>query len=438
MTRSLIALLTGIVLSSVALPARAADPCIACHEQKTPVIAAAWKESAHFRNNVGCVACHGGDQEANHRRTTLVTAEVCGSCHRAALDAHRLSKHAVGLKAGQGCTRNMKPEPAREKSCVFCHRDGTGTPLVNTECAMFLAQSPEMQRQGCGSCHRVEISCDSCHTKHGTDLAIPRDPGTCGVCHMGPDHPQLEMWESSVHGVLYRQPGGKRGPSCVTCHMDGGSHNVSDGIATGLSTTQTASLWKRERDRMIARCNQCHSPAFASRNLADADGIALQSSSVVAEAQAVVEELQRDGLLLPPPSDRPPHPLFGKSFVIGPHMLYENLSSVESQFFRLKQFYALTAFKGAFHQNPDYAHWYGNAPMKLALSEIKSEAALLRRIDTLKQRIDLITAITGSTASDTDDLRKQLRALVDQKLKGEISVLEFEKRKKKLLDARGL
>ena len=69
-------------------------------------------------------------------------------------------------------------------------------------------------------------------------------------------------------------------------------------------------------------------------------------------------------------------------------MLYENLSSVESTLFKMKAFYAISAYKGVFHQNPDYAHWYGNAPMKLALSEIRSQAALLRKVEAIKKRVD--------------------------------------------------
>ena len=268
MKKSLTALFLLLILTIASAPAQAADPCLACHERKTPGIVNYWKESIHFRKNVSCADCHGRDVEENHNRKRMVTAEVCGSCHAAALASHKLSKHAISLKAGQGCTRNLPAGAERDKSCSFCHKEGTAAPIVTTECAMFLAQSPEMQRQGCSSCHRVEISCDSCHTKHGTDRATARNPGVCGVCHMGPDHPQMEMWETSQHGVLYQQSNGKAGPSCVTCHMEGGSHNVSRGIATGLSPT--SALRKQERDGMIALCGQCHTREFATRNLADA------------------------------------------------------------------------------------------------------------------------------------------------------------------------
>jgi hypothetical protein len=39
----------------------------------------------------------------------------------------------------------------------------------------------------------------------------------------------------------------------------------------------------------------------------------------------------------------------------------------------------MRTFQGAFHMNPDYQHWYGWAEMKRDLSEIKAEAAQIRR-----------------------------------------------------------
>jgi hydroxylamine dehydrogenase len=302
---------------------------------------------------------------------------------------------------------------------------------------MFLAQSPAMQRQGCSACHLVEFSCDACHTKHGTDLSLAREPGACGVCHMGPDHPQVEMWETSRHGVLYKQAGKGSAPSCVTCHMQAGSHNVSRGISAGLPKDATGRK-TQERDRMLTICSECHTKAFSARNLADADKIEEQSSALVDEAKHIIEGLQKDGLLSPSPAERPAHPLFGKTFVIGPHMLYENLSFVESLFFKMKSFYAITAYKGAFHQNPDYAHWYGNAPLKLTLSEIKSEADLLRRVDNLKKRLDNLGPAGKEEQGEFSEINKGLRELNEKRLKGEIREQEYMTLKSKLLEEKGL
>ncbi len=189
---------------------------------------------------------------------------------------------------------------------------------------------------------------------------------------------------------------------------------------------------------MLSICSRCHTSDLAARSLTDADSIREQSSKIVAEAQAVVEDLQRKGLLSPSPAVRRPHPLAGNTFVIGPHMLYEDLSSVESLFFRLKQFYAPVAYKGAYHQNPDYAHWYGNAPMKLTLSEIRSEALLLEQLQSLKKRLDNLTAAPGASDGELGDLKRRLRALEERRLKGEISPQEYERAKEQIFDEKGL
>ena len=186
------------------------------------------------------------------------------------------------------------------------------------------------------------------------------------------------MWATSRHGVLYKQKGENASPSCATCHMRNGSHNVSRGISSIIPASQQAKR-KEERNFMLDICSQCHTRAFSSTNLDDADRIGEQSALLVEEARAIIEGLEKDRLLFPTVAERPAHPLFGNTFVTSPHMLYENLSFVEAEFFKMRLFYAGTAFKGAFHQNPDYAHWYGNAPLKLSLSQIKSTELLLGR-----------------------------------------------------------
>lgn len=414
----------------------ASDPCLECHEKKTPAIVDNWKGSIHFKKQVGCKDCHGINVEANHKREVMVNAASCSTCHKKPFDGHKLGKHGTGLKTGRGCTRNMEKSPETDRSCSLCHAPGSTKPFTDSECAMFLAQKPEMQRQGCDSCHKVEDRCDTCHTKHGTDLSVARAPATCGICHMGPDHAQYEMWETSQHGVIFKTAGEKTAPSCITCHMNSGSHNVSRGIATGLQPG--SAVKKQERAFMLGICTQCHTGSLSKRNLDDADNIEAQSRALVNEAQAVIEGLYRDRLLLPMPSERPAHPLFGAEFVIGPHMLYENLSRIESVFFRMKQFHYMNTFKGAFHQNPDYTHWYGNAPLKLALSEIKSEALFLRKIDTISKRLENIISSQGLSEDESGKIRKELRELNERRLKGSISEKDYREMKYKILEEKGL
>jgi hydroxylamine dehydrogenase len=58
-------------------------------------------------------------------------------------------------------------------------------------------------------------------------------------------------------------------------------------------------------------------------------------------------------------------------------MLYEDISHIERLFFKMKKYDLAKTVKGAFHQNPAYTHWYGNAELKMTLVDIKAEAARL-------------------------------------------------------------
>src|SRR5215467_9382946 len=77
-------------------------------------------------------------------------------------------------------------------------------------------------------------SCSACHTRHRFSIAQARQPAACGKCHLGPDHPQMEVYTESKHGILWEankerlnldckswKPGidYTAAPSCSSCHM---------------------------------------------------------------------------------------------------------------------------------------------------------------------------------------------------------------------------
>ena len=47
-------------------------------------------------------------------------------------------------------------------------------------------------------------SCSACHTRHRFSKEQARRPDACGKCHLGPDHPQIEVYQESKHGILYQ------------------------------------------------------------------------------------------------------------------------------------------------------------------------------------------------------------------------------------------
>lgn len=354
-----------------------ADECLDCHMKETPGAVLQWQQSAHPAAKVGCRTCHGNDHEKIVQGKVPVIAKVCAPCHQNAYEEHSASKHGQGLHTGWGCTRNLPQRDRRE--CFFCHEEGSTIPFTGVMCSRFLKQSTEMGQLGCNRCHMVENACGSCHSNHLTDLDIVRDPAVCAKCHMGPDHPQWEMWQTSQHGTLNGVKGQSIGPDCQLCHMPEGTHNVSHGItATPAGKVYPEERFAVEREKMLSLCKQCHAGRFAETELTKGDAIRTQSKQLVAQAAEIISELYDLGLLDPMPQDRPPHPIRQHELVLDGQMLYEDTSHIERLFFQMKKYALAKTYKGAFHQNPAYTHWIGNAELKMLLVDIRAEASRLR------------------------------------------------------------
>ncbi len=401
-----------------------AEECIPCHREKTPAAVRQWENSAHFKAGVGCEKCHGIDHEKMKRGEARVDMKACAPCHKKAFETHRSSRHGMGLHSGWGCTRNLANR--NQKECAFCHDKDSAEPLSQVQCARFLKQSAEMAEVGCNYCHSVENSCASCHTNHNTDLKIVRDPASCAKCHMGPDHPQWEMWQTSLHGTLYGTLGLATGPTCQTCHMPSGTHDVSRGITMSSGgAAYPPEIAKPQREQMISICSQCHAPAFASRELNRGDAIQKQSLSIVKEAEKIILDLDDRNLLDPMPENRPPHPLSGNKLVLDSQLLYEDTSHIERLLFKMKKYDYARTIKGTYHQNPAYAHWYGNAELKMDLIDIKAEASRLRKAG--QAQAAPVKGVGNSTETGLKVLQKKLE-------RGAISETEYQEQKQKVLE----
>lgn len=405
------------------------DDCLECHREQTPGAVRYWEQSAHAPA-IGCAACHGEDHNQIEAGTAKVDSKVCGRCHDAALAQHESSRHGMGLHTGWGCTRNLKQRP--ENECRFCHEEGSTKPISEVECSRFLKQSSEMGQLGCNRCHEVESSCATCHTSHGTSLQIARDPAICSKCHMGPDHPQWEMWQTSQHGILFNSATPEFGVSCQTCHMPNGSHNVSIGLTMTPGTKPYAEdEQKIQRAKMVEICSACHSKKFTEQELANADAVRSQSRALVAEAKEIIWDLADRGLLDPMPADRPPHPLRGATLVTDGQMLYEDTSHIERLFFKMQKYSLAKTIKGAYHQNPAYTHWYGNAELKMDLVDIKAEA---RRLEKARLKQPSVES-KGDERNETSRIEQELSNLKNKVDRGAISQEEYQKNKQRLLES---
>jgi hypothetical protein len=420
----MIRMVFAVLLLGLVAGGAGAEPigdCIPCHREKTPAAVRQWEGSAHARAKVGCEKCHGTDHEKMLRGEARVDMKVCGPCHKKAHDEHKASRHGMGLHSGWGCTRNMPNRNPNE--CGFCHEEGTLAPKSGVQCARFLKQSSEMGENGCNYCHSVESSCASCHTNHDTDLKIVKDPASCAKCHMGPDHPQWEMWQTSLHGTLNGSKGAELGPDCQRCHMVSGTHNVSIGITkSSAGIPYSGEKFTANREAMLKVCSQCHAPSFARRELTRDDAILKQSLAIVKEAEGIVGDLYDRKLLDPMPDKRPPHPLKGAELVLDSQLLYEDTSHIERLLFKMKKYDYARTIKGAYHQNPAYTHWYGNAELKMDLVDVKAEASRLgSRRQPLAQKSD------GSSSEE------QLRVLKSRMERGGMTSDEYAREKEKVL-----
>jgi hypothetical protein len=198
--------------------------CVACHSEETPGIVADWRVSQHSEEGIDCADCHGARHTTaeNARLAAIPTPETCGECHSERVEQFSRGKHALAWVAMNAMpTTHALPMALTEgmKGCGGCHKIG----LKSEE------EIAQLKAAGGGF---GMASCDACHTRHLFSVKEASQPQACQTCHMGFDHPQWEMYSASKHGVRYllkqngTLPESVAAPTCQTCHMQGGDHEV--------------------------------------------------------------------------------------------------------------------------------------------------------------------------------------------------------------------
>ncbi|HCV43448.1 MAG TPA: cytochrome C, partial [Bacteroidetes bacterium] len=219
--KRILVVLVATVVSVAQLPA---DTCIDCHKKITPGIVTDWQISKHSKNDVECSVCHGDKHTSatDVANVLIPTPETCGQCHDKQVGQFKQSKHAAAWAAMNAMpSAHAQPVAMMQgmKGCGGCHKIG-----LKSE-----ADLKDLAQQGSGF---GRASCDACHTRHTFSVQEAKQPQACQTCHMGFDHPQWEMYSASKHGVraLLKQtgmlPDSTAAPTCQTCHMQEGDHNV--------------------------------------------------------------------------------------------------------------------------------------------------------------------------------------------------------------------
>lgn len=434
----------GLAPHQVSIPA-SSRACIECHDKLSPGIIDHWEGSTHAVKGVGCVECHFADEKDadafhhyGHTIATVVTPLDCSKCHPKEFKEFAQSHHAKGgnilasldnflAETVEGAREPFNPHsptPGMQvdlvngmasvnTGCKQCHgskvallaADGSqitaddlqpdekGQPtnldaisrVVRNENNQPVLHTASWPNTGIG---RINLdgslgSCSACHSRHDFSPRRARQPENCAKCHLGPDHPQKEIYEESKHGVAFRDLHahmnldaddwvlGKdytQAPTCATCHMS--AHSRGQGVTHDpgerISWTNRPPVsllmdtdvnhkviketdpverqklihdgWQNKRDRMKQVCLHCHTSNYVNSFYKQYDDFVLNYNEKFAKpGQKIMGALKEAQLISDTQFD----------------------DEIEWTWFYLWHHEGRRARHGASMMAPDYAHWHG-------------------------------------------------------------------------------
>lgn len=370
-----ITIILGIIVLSSGFSVAAVNDsvkgkCMTCHKEKTRGLYMQWYDSNHAEHNVTCYDCHGAEKREPdaflHEGAyiaTLVTPNDCGKCHAKEAKETGKSHHA---KAGKILDSNdaylahvAGGDPVAIAGCESCH----GTKVIIDKSSPNKLARKSWPNSGIGRINPDGSlgSCNACHTRHAFSKAQARQPETCGKCHLGPDHPQKEIYEESKHGNVYYTNKDKMNlesdrwvvgddyytaPTCATCHMSetreqAVTHDVGNRISWNLRApvSKLQENWKTKRQNMLQVCNACHSEQFAEGHYYQLDGLTnLYNEKFAKPAGAIMKILKKNKSLENP----------------------ANFSNkVEWTYWEIWHHEGRRTRHGAAMMGPDYTWWHG-------------------------------------------------------------------------------
>ena len=422
--------------------------CVDCHGQSTPAVIEHWELSTHAESGVGCFECHQAHEDDadafDHYGqviATVVTPLDCSRCHQDVYAEFAASHHAAAgnilasldnflaetVEGSRTPFDPHSPTPGRadlagpvngmasaSTGCKQCHGseialegtdgrpitfrdlqpDENGRPtnleavgrIARTDAGLPAFDADTWPNTGIG---RLNLdgsrgSCSACHSRHDFSPRRARQPENCGKCHMGPDHPQKEIFEESKHGVAYRDlkdtlnldgdewvlgEDYSAAPTCATCHMSGNTRNggrithdpgeriswtnrppislVMDTDVNGKVVKETdpavrrdlvADTWQDKRARMKDTCMHCHTGTYVDAFYEQYDDfVVLYNEKFAKPGTQIMAALLDNGLRTAQQFDE----------------------EIEWTWFYLWHHEGRRARHGASMMGPDYAHWHG-------------------------------------------------------------------------------
>jgi hydroxylamine dehydrogenase len=346
------------------------DECVVCHERTTPGIVEQYGHSSMAAAEVACKDCHvvpaGYPGSVEHEGTYVLnqpTTAMCEQCHKTEVAQYYQSRHALPAYVAYAGATELSPEHLALYESI---PEGTFAPDQMRN-ALFALEGPEITEFACVECHKIGRpaadgsigECQQCHLRHEFNLEQVRKPETCNHCHIGPDHPQYEIYQESPHGIAYATTGENwnweaepgtldvsdfPAPTCATCHMSGfggtsTTHDVGERLTWYLFSpiSQRRPAWQDNKVRMQSVCRECHNQNFIDTLYTNADLGTEKINEWVVESDAIVAPLKENNLLTAAPFDEP----------------------IDFTYFEFWHHWGRTAKFGMWMQGPDYTQWHG-------------------------------------------------------------------------------
>lgn len=365
--------------------ANSSDRCVVCHRQASPGIVEQYGHSTMAAAKVGCENCHevaadyaGAEQ---HEGTWIVrtpTTAMCEKCHQTEVAQYNQSRHALPAWVAFAGSKDLSASLLAKYEAI---PEGQFSP-DKARNAIGAMEGSDITRFACESCHNIGKpaaddsvgQCQQCHFRHEFSLEQVRKPETCNKCHIGPDHPQWEIYTESPHGIIYQtqkdnfhwdaDPGTLTvsdfpAPTCAICHMSGfggagTTHDVGERLSWYLfaPVSEHRPAYQDNIVRMQSVCLECHNKEFVTSFYTDADKATLSVNDFVKQGQDIMKPLYDQKLV----SDQP---------------FQEPIQYTE---FELWHHWGRTAKFGAWMQGPDYTQWHGAYEMLKALADLRDLA----------------------------------------------------------------
>lgn len=383
--------------------ARSRDDCVTCHRKDTPGIVDQFAFSAKAAEGVTCRDCHEVAMDypgaTEHEGTYVLsspTPAICEECHAVEVSQFGQSRHSSPAYAAmQGVTGFNEAQLAAYKNIP----EGSFNPDKMRN-KLYDLEGEAITRFACQVCHNIGAphpdgsigQCQKCHLRHEFSLEQVRKPETCNQCHIGPDHPQWEIYQESPHGIAYMtrghtwnwdaEPGtltskDMPAPTCATCHMSGfgatgTTHDIGDRLTWYLfaSVSERRPAWEDNRVRMQNVCRNCHNEKWIEDFYTDADKCVEAVNELVRESNDVMAPVKAANILTAQAFDEP----------------------IEFIYFDLWHHWGRTTKFGAWMQGPDYVQWHGIYELLRDMAELKEIAA--EKLE--EHNISVPTTISGS------------------------------------------